>query len=297
MKRELLVQIRCQLGKSVRDIVRIICKAATWPNNNSALVVAVATCALVVVTWLNIREAGKMRGETKRLVDITIEQLKEAREMRIQTEKMADSSVRQAKQAERMADNSSRQTLETKRMIDSQIEQFRIKSYPAFLVSAEEVSVDSAMITEKFSFWNRGQIVALQTSVLAMNAYQKPPSLPFIDVFNDVLYEYAGKKSVGEVEINLPPTSGYNITIKNHFPPTESIETLKTVLLLVRFKIPHDRKYSYETHAFVLNGDHKTLSIVNSGDVTKLIQTQRTAGWPHVAPQQKPIVEKFLIDY
>jgi hypothetical protein len=279
-------------------------------NDNSGFIIAVATCALVGVTMWNIYEAGKstveirtlagqlkeLAGETTSLARTASAQLGEAKGMNVQTKRMADNSIEQLAQAKRMADASLKQFLETKRMVDSINEQFKIKSYPGFFVVPEKVSVDSDKLTQKFSVENKGEVVARELSVLVINAYQEQPFHPFLDVLDAPMYEYQGEKSMGNVEINMPPSARYNISTESKFPPTNSITTLKTVLIFVRFKVPYDTKYSYETYSFALRDD-KSLSLVGMKDTRKIVEANKREGWKNVSTKQRSVVEEFLIDF
>jgi hypothetical protein len=60
---------------------------------------------------------------------------------------------------------------ETKRLADISVEQFKIKSYPVFLVVTSPPVFNSANITQEFTINNRGEIAAHNVTLLLVSVF------------------------------------------------------------------------------------------------------------------------------
>ena len=278
-------------------------------NNNSNLIIACATCALVWVSYMNIDEARNtgsetvkltketktLADETKRLADVAAKQLDEAKVMREQTTKMAENSSAQLAEAEKMAENSQKQMLETKRLTDNMNEQFRMKSYPTLFIVTKDISVESEKMIQEVTTYNKGEMMARELSTLIINLYKRTPHV-FIDIVDSFTYEYTGKKTVGDFEENLPRASQITLRAESKFPPSFDIETLNSFVIVSRFRVPYSKKYDYEITGFVMKADHKQHTLLSTKDSRQIIaDLKKVVG---LLPGEKQrLFEKFLVDY
>jgi hypothetical protein len=307
--------------KSIKIILRvphILCGGFVWfmnfvrviLNDNSNLIIACATCALVWVSYMNIDEARKtgsetvkltketktLADETKKLADVAAKQLDEAKVMREQTTKMADNSSAQLAEAKKMAENSQKQMLETKRLTDNMNEQFRMRSYPTLFIVTKDILVESGKMIQEVTTYNKGEMMARELSTLIINLYHRTPFHRFIDIVDSFTYEYTGKKSVGDYEANLPQASQITLRAESKFPPSFDIETLNSFVIVSRFRVPYSKKYDYEITGFVMKADHKQHTLLSTKDSRQIIaDLKKVVGF--LSAEKQGLFEKFLVDY
>ncbi|MHB0946047.1 MAG: hypothetical protein ACYC3B_02630 [Sedimentisphaerales bacterium] len=141
--------------------------------------------------------------------------------------------------------------LETKRLADISVEQFKIRAYPSFIVSPE-IKLESDRLVQTFKISQRGEISAHKLTVLP------------IDLFSDgtnVLYEYQtgtiykegnSENTSLDFEITLLHNAMHTLESKKEFPKSHTINTLKYLLIILKFWVPYDDKYSYQISGYML---------------------------------------------
>lgn len=144
---------------------------------------------------------------------------------------------------------------ETKRLADINIEQFKIKSYPAFLILRTDPTYTDGKYKDEIKIYNKGEISSHKTSflifyVIFTQEANQPKKLSFLP---DWTYVYRDKETeniqVIDYSKNILPNSGTIIGTEN-LVPDSIINNLKFQIIFIRHKVPYDEKYSYETHAF-----------------------------------------------
>jgi hypothetical protein len=216
------------------------------------VVVAVATAILVYVNYLNIDEAKKMREATEKLAESTVMQIKEAKQMRIQA---------------------TRQT-------DVIIEQFKIRSYPTFLVIMDPLSIkedkDKKLdkILNNYKIHNKGEISAFDVRCLLAYVYMKDGKRSY---HISKSHYYEGKEGIRAIGIKQKIAAGAGINVTSEFQllSPKDYGQLKNMLLIIRFIVPYDTKTKYEILAYSLEDsppkkDLKTWQIMTTNDTNDL---------------------------
>lgn len=185
-------------------------------NSHSNLIVASATIALALITWSYIYEAKQMRLETKRLADISVEQ-------------------------------------------------FKIRAYPSFIISPEIV-LESDKLAQTVNITNRGEIAAHRLTVLVVTGFSQKEQMRYICHTGTVYKGTNSEQTTLDFENDLLPNGQTTIEFKKDILPngtiiigTErtshvnySIDTLKCLLVILKFRVPYDDKYSYKVAGYVL---------------------------------------------
>jgi len=135
--------------------------------------------------------------------------------------------------------------VETKRLADISVEQFKIKSYPTFLVSIGNIKFKSDILFHKITFTNKGDITAHKVSFLPITIYQKE---------SKALYEtqrlvYKGPEkeiNAAEFEVKILKNSGKELFLNIKSPNGYSFKDLRYLLIFIKFKVPYDENLSYE---------------------------------------------------
>lgn len=180
-------------------------KVASWANDNSSLIVAAATVALVLVTWWHIEEARKMRKETKRLADL-------------------------------------------------QVEQFKITSYPTLMFTdVGGPNIKANKIFNDVRIYNKkGSVTAFRCTAMLVLAFINPKSGKTFQLEADSVYWVNEEhRSTLDFEEKIVQDSHLHIQAKTPIDDDHSIENLIDLLIFVRFKVPYDKAFSYETAAYV----------------------------------------------
>ena len=144
---------------------------------------------------------------------------------------------------------------ETKRLADITVEQFKIKSFPSFLIIRSNPAIVDGRFKDEIMIHNRGEISSYETSFLMFYGVltqegNQPKELSFL---SDYMYVYRDK-DLEDIDIfdyskKILPNSGSIIGIDKPMPD-EIINNLKYHLIIIRHKVPYDSTFSYETHAF-----------------------------------------------
>jgi len=266
-------------------------------NASGTVVVALATIFLVIVSYFNIDESRKVREATENLANSTAGQLDEAKKMRVSTEKLANSTVSQSDEAKKMRIQTTRQT-------DTIIDQFKIRSYPALLITNEPLIITEPTvnnlkyITHKYSIINRGEITAYKVSSLAVYCYKKG-NYQLFDVAKSNYYEGKEGLQVLDFEDIIPSNSQINITTNYQSWALNQFWELKSFLLIIKYSVPYDKKQRYEYHAYSLESDPgqkekfvwQEMSKNDSKELCKSFINEKKD------PTIKVKIEKFLSDF
>lgn len=205
----------------------------------TGVALAISTIALVFVTFYNLKEAKLLRVSNQKMLD-------ENRKLTLETREMVD---------------------ETRRIADITIEQFKIKSFPYLIVEIEDPYLENGYKYQKLKIANSGEITAFNVSCIAINVYKKEDgSLSFV-YLNDATYEKFNRKYAASVinysnryiglnienhERKIPQDSSIVIAIRSKDEGLKSFRNLLYHIIIVKFKVPYDSKYTYETFSFYL---------------------------------------------
>lgn len=178
--------------------------------------------------------------------------------------------------------------LETKRLADISVEQFKIRAYPAFVVSPQ-IRLESDKLIQTFKITHRGEITAHKLIVQPINVF----SIGKSDLFsfrNVTIYE---EKTSLDFEIPLLPNTFVKLESEGAFPDNHSIKTLKNLLLFIRFWVPYDNTYSYEAFGYTLKNTDSSYvwQIISQHDTKDLIRKLKDID------KKNTIIENFFADY
>lgn len=144
---------------------------------------------------------------------------------------------------------------ETKRLADISIEQFKIRSYPAFLVLRTDPTYTDGKYKDEIKIINKGEISSYKTSFLVFYVIltqepNQPKKLSFLPDWTYV-YRDKGTDNIQVVDYSkiILPNSGSKIGTEN-LVPDMIMSNLKFQIIFIKHKVPYDEKYSYESHAF-----------------------------------------------
>lgn len=141
---------------------------------------------------------------------------------------------------------------ETKRLADSNIEQFKIKSYPVFLVVTQRITFESGRLVQRFNIHNKGEITAHNVTFLLVNVYKNKSEL---FVHNTGTYYEVGKtrRSI-DIETKIQKDSFKWLVSETSLPKEYGFDDLKHALLFIKFKVPYDTVYRrIEVFGFILD--------------------------------------------
>ena len=250
-------------------------KIFNFINVFSTVIVAVATTILVYVNYQNIDEAKKMREATEKLADSTIKQIDEAKQMRIQA---------------------TRQT-------DTIIEQFKIRSYPTFIVIMDPLSIkedkDKKLdrVLNNYIIYNKGEISAFDVRCLLVYVYTKDSKRSY-NISKAHYYE--GKEGIKAIDIKQKIAAGAGLKVTSEFQllSPKDYGQLKNMLLIIRFQVPYDPKTKYEILAYSLEDsppkkDLKTWQVMSTNDTNDLCK----AFISDKAWQKETEVKDFLSEF
>jgi len=144
--------------------------------------------------------------------------------------------------------------METKRLADISIEQFKIKSYPTFLIESDVVSVEADKFIQIFKIHNKGELTAYQVTFHIINAYKKGNGLIFVSEQRP-FYESDENMTTLNFERDIWRQSSVKITTKNESTKDFNINSLTNCILFIKYKVPYDLKYRFKIKAFALKND------------------------------------------
>jgi len=178
-----------------------------------AIISALSTVGLALITWLYVDETHKMAIATGQLAK------------------------------------------DTKRLADLSQEQFKIRAYPSFVVTAYISKINNDKIQCKFEMSNQGEIAAHKFSSFLVLVYQKNSIHKFINMTGLLYKGPSGEKKVIDLEVNVPPNSNRTLTSSWKPQPGYTVKDLRYELLFLKFWVPYDVRYRYETFGYILKKD------------------------------------------
>jgi hypothetical protein len=141
-------------------------------------------------------------------------------------------------------------TAQTKRLADISIEQFKVKSYPSIRMTNEILSIDSKHFHEKYSLINEGDITAFNCTSLLFHVFLDKGKFNYIAEMGTY---YSGQDKVTSLDYskNISHREHLHLELQSNYGKF-SLDKLKYSILFVRFKVPYDEKFRYETVAWYL---------------------------------------------
>ena len=137
-------------------------------------------------------------------------------------------------------------TRQTKRLADISIEQFKIKSYPSLEVHAEIQSIDSEGISEKYDVTNAGDITAFHCTFLPIHVFLDKKETPYFMPLVATFYSGQERLTVLNYPKDIPRSVQRYLETRRNFSVL-TLKELKYLLLFIRFRVPYDEKFRYET--------------------------------------------------
>ena len=142
---------------------------------------------------------------------------------------------------------------ETKRLVDTTILQFKIRSYPSFFISARNVSFDSGEIKQEYKIHNKGEITAFEVTCLLVNGYKRPDGNEEYYNLVQAFYKKGEKTRTSlHYKSKILPGVVFELHSESPLPKNETFDSLSYSLIFVRFKVPYDKVYRYESSAYIL---------------------------------------------
>lgn len=165
----------------------------------------------------------------------------------------------------------------TWRLADITVEQFKIKSYPAFMVITEKIKVDSDSVLYKYHIHNKGEINAHHVTSLFVYVYFLSDKLLF-KAQGGAYYEGEQRMTSMNFEQIIFKDSKSTIFLKEALSES-NIENLKCVLIFTKFMVPYDKKYRYETFGYLIKENPEKQDLfpfvfleISSSDRRNLVQ-------------------------
>ena len=180
--------------------------------------------------------------------------------------------------------------LETKRLADISVEQFKIKSYPDFMVETDNVSFEENKLIQGYKVHNKSELTAHSVTILLVNAWEEGKQYVFRTV-DKAFYESDEHKTTLDFETKIYRGSYKQLKSRTSIPiGHDSTASLKHALLYVRFKVPYDNKFRYEIFGYILKEDYQVPSKaktvwqgISQKDLESLIErmrkTEGTGSW------------------
>ena len=191
-----------------------------------------------------------------------------------------------------------RMRIETKRLADLSTEQFKIKSYPTFIVETPNITTEKSKIHQETEIKNVGEITAHKLKVLFVLVYQEPNNTQFECLDNVYYCDGAEKIRTLDYERIIPSKALINVENDHHFSDNYPISKLKNLLVFLRFWVPYDTKLRYEYFGYSL----KKVNNANSSYVwQEMIQkdTSNKVGLliKTVFPDGEKRIQSFFVDF
>jgi len=187
---------------------------------------------------------------------------------------------------------------ETKRLADINTEQFKIKSYPTFLVELERIKPEPERLLKKLKIRNKGEITAYNVTFLLVQIYQRNDGLSFCADLG-TYYESEERMTSINFETKIWKGSSKTIVSSNRFLDGCNIDNLKYLLLFIKFKVPYDTKYRYEVLGYILTKEYEKekeptyiWQEISINDRTNLIQR-----YLNLSSTWEQPIKLFFVDY
>lgn len=196
---------------------------------------------------------------------------------------------------------------ETKRLADVTVKQFKIKSFPSFLILRSNPTLADGRFKDKIEIQNRGEISSYETSIIMFYGVfskenDQPKKLSFL---SDYIYVYRDKDleniDIFDYSKKILPNSASVIGIDRSMP-AKIFDNLKYHLITIRHKVPYDSSFSYETHAFAFEKKKQedgkySLRWETLPDSKKLMLFDKLFKSQIIAPNKDEKIRSFFKDY
>lgn len=198
---------------------------------------------------------------------------------------------------------------ETKRLADISIEQFKIKSYPTFLILRTNPTYTDGKYKDEIKIHNKGEIASHKTSFLIIYVIitQESNKQKQSSFWADWTYVYRDKDTEN-IDIldyckNILPNSGTIIGIDNSVPDL-IINNLKYQIVFIRHKVPYDSTFSYEAHVFAWevkkkdkNSNENTFHWETLPNSRRDVLLENFFNSEIIAPDKEKKIIDFFVDY
>lgn len=143
---------------------------------------------------------------------------------------------------------------ETKRLADISVEQFKIRSYPTFLITRANPTFVDGRYKDEIKIINKGEISSYETSILILWALATRKEQKIgLSFASDWTYIYKDKdtENIDILDYNkkIPSKSATKFGIDNHMPE-KILNKIKYQLIFIRHKVPYNKSFDYESSAF-----------------------------------------------
>jgi len=194
---------------------------------------------------------------------------------------------------------------ETKRLADISVEQFRIKSYPTFLITRTNPTYADGRYKDQIKIHNKGEISSYETSILILYAIrtQEQP-LSFLANWTYV-YRDKDTESIDVLDYSkkIPANSWASIGID--IPVPESIiKNLQYQIVIIKHRVPYDPSFTYETHAFAWevtkqddDSKQNTFHWETLPDSRRDVLREKLFNSEIIAPNREKKIIEFFTDY
>lgn len=225
-----------------------------------------ATNSLVDITNKNIEVSNRMADanedmveQTKIMAKYTKRSIKVSEKMTKANEEVAEYTRLNIEVSKEMTKATNEMALQTGKMAeytkfntDTLIEQFKIKSYPSFFIDVSKSSITPEKYEVKMEVVNKGEITAYKTSALIVSVFERENGT--LEFISDVTAYYnPGEKFTSlDYEKDFLTNTILKITQPNKYRKPYKMDDLKHLLIFLKYKIPFNDRYEYESYAWIL---------------------------------------------
>jgi len=140
---------------------------------------------------------------------------------------------------------------QTQRLADLSVKQFKIRAYPTFVIEFKEVKFEKNKLREVYNVFNNGEITAQKVTFLWAHGYTKDSKSQFISE-KTAYYKIDKIMTTVDFQTNIFSKSAKQIICETPLYNDYKIENLLYGLLFIKFKVPYDSIYRYESFGFLL---------------------------------------------
>lgn len=143
---------------------------------------------------------------------------------------------------------------QTKRLADLSVEQFKIRAYPSFLIKFEEIKFEKDKLREVYKVINKGEITAQKATFLFAHIYGKKLNFEHVNRLG-AYYKIDKLMTSLDFQVNIFSNAYRKIISEGSLHNNYKIENLLYSLLFIKFWVPYDDKYRYESFGFIMKKD------------------------------------------
>jgi len=141
---------------------------------------------------------------------------------------------------------------ETKRLADISVEQFKIKSYPVFLVAPSPPRFNSGQFFQEFTMHNRGEIAAHNVSFLLVNVYRTKDNREIFLSHEGTYYKFEDTSRTIDVESKIPAGSNKKLLSSLPLSKLDNFGRFTYSLIFIKFMVPYDTVHRMEVFAYII---------------------------------------------